>query len=71
MDYLWKEKLPLGVVMRYLSAPDKSENFLGVKRDVVQIFGVVMSGAWRKELLEEARPACLAFTRLSGDGDGC
>lgn len=46
MDYLWKEKLPLGVVMRYLSAPDKAENFLGVKRDVVQIFGVVMSGAW-------------------------
>lgn len=43
MDYPWKEKLPVKAVMRYLSIPDKSENFIRVKQDVlsiVQIFDV-------------------------------
>lgn len=61
MDYPWKEKLPVKAVMRYLSIPDKSENFIRVKQDVlsiVQIFDVVMSGTWWKALVEKARPAC-------------
>lgn len=56
MDYPWKEKLPVKAVMRYLSIPDKSENFIRVKQDVlsiVQIFDVWVGHGekswWKKQ----------------------